>query len=117
MRRPKTPTARRSRASRKSLNVMIVDDDEIRRLNRQFLGCDRTTDVIAFSGEGDLLGEVALSIDTARRQAHARGVPIENELTLLAIHGFLHLMGHDDLSLPAWRKMKQAEFESVVTLL
>ena len=96
---------------------MIVDDDEIRRLNRQFLGCDRTTDVIAFSGEGDLLGEIALSVDTARRQACARSVSLANELTLLAVHGFLHLTGYDDRSLPVWRKMKQAEFETVVTLL
>lgn len=96
---------------------MIVDDDEIRRLNRQFLGCDRTTDVIAFSGEGGLLGEIALSVDTARRQACARGVPLANELTLLAVHGFLHLTGYDDRSLTAWRKMKIEEFGLMARLL
>ena len=93
------------------------DDGEIRRLNRQFLERDRATDVIAFSGEGDLLGEIAVSIDTARRQARARGVSLESELKLLAVHGFLHLTGYDDLSLPAWRKMKQAEFETVIAVL
>jgi probable rRNA maturation factor len=96
---------------------MIVDDGTIRELNRQYLGHDRSTDVIAFSGEGDLLGEIACSVDTAVRQAHARGVPLINELTLLAVHGFLHLVGHDDLSLPKWRKMKIAEFETVIGLL
>lgn len=96
---------------------MIVDDGEIRRLNRQFLGCDCATDVLAFSGEGDLLGEIALSIDTARRQARERGVALTQELKLLAVHGFLHLLGYDDLSLSSWRKMKQAEFETIITLL
>lgn len=96
---------------------MIVDDPTIRELNRQYLGCDRTTDVIAFSGEGDLLGEIACSADTASRQAHARGVPLIDELRLLAVHGLLHLAGHDDLSLPKWRKMKKAEFETLIGLL
>jgi probable rRNA maturation factor len=81
------------------------------------LGRDRPTDVIAFPGDGDLLGEIACSVDTAARQALSRGVPLINELTLLAVHGFLHLAGYDDLSLPKWRKMKIAEFETVIGLL
>lgn len=96
---------------------MIVDDGTIRELNRQYLGRDRPTDVIAFPGDGDLLGEIACSVDTAGRQARARGVSLINELTLLAVHGFLHLVGHDDLSLPKWRKMKTAEFEEIVRVL
>lgn len=96
---------------------MIVDDTKIRELNRQYLGHDRPTDVIAFPGEGDLLGEIACSVDTAKRQASSRGVSLIDELRLLAVHGFLHLVGYDDLSLPKWRKMKKAEFETIIELI
>lgn len=96
---------------------MIVDDPTIRELNRQYLGHDRATDVIAFPGDGDLLGEIACSADTAKRQARARGVPLIDELRLLAVHGFLHLIGHGDLNEKAWRKMKIEEFETMVNIL
>ncbi len=96
---------------------MLVDDREITRLNDSFLGRRRPTDVIAFAGEDGLVGEIAVSIDTARRQARERSVPLYDELKLLATHGLLHLLGYDDGSLAAWREMRQAEFESVVQVL
>lgn len=96
---------------------MIVDDRAIRELNRQYLGCDRATDVISFPGDGDLLGEIACSVDTAKRQARSRGVSLIDELRLHAVHGLLHLAGYDDLSLPKWRKMKKAEFETVIEFI
>jgi len=96
---------------------MIVDDPAIREMNRKYLGRDHVTDVIAFPGDGELLGEIACSVDTASRQARARGVPLIDELRLLAVHGLLHLAGYDDLSLPKWRRMKTAEFETVISVL
>jgi rRNA maturation RNase YbeY len=96
---------------------MIVDDPAIRELNRQYLGQDRATDVISFPGDDDLLGEIVCSVDTAKRQARSRDVPLIDELKLLAVHGLLHLMGHDDLNERAWRRMKIAEFEQMVKIL
>lgn len=86
-----------------SLSLLVVDDDEIRRMNNRHLGKDEVTDVLAFD-DGDVdpdtgllhLGDVAVSIDTARREAQARRVPIRDELTLYALHGMLHLLGMRD---------------------
>jgi probable rRNA maturation factor len=83
--------------------VLIVDDAEIHRLNRDYLGKDRPTNVISFAmqeGEGagvqpDLLGDVVISADTAARDAAEAGLPFEHELAFLLLHGILHLLGFD----------------------
>lgn len=80
--------------------VRLTGDRELRRLNREFLGFDEVTDVLAFpSGSdqagGDHLGDIAVSVPMAARQAAAYGHPVENELVLLCVHGFLHLLGWD----------------------
>jgi probable rRNA maturation factor len=69
----------------------------MRELNRRYLGKDRPTDVIAFTlGEGgDLVGDVYLGVGQARRQADELGIPLGEELARLAIHGTLHVLGHD----------------------
>ena len=79
------------------LSVTLVDDAEIRRLNREYRGRDRPTDVIAFSlgSPEEPLGDVYVGADQARRQAEALGVPLSEELVRLAIHGALHVLGHD----------------------
>jgi len=85
------------------LTVRITGDRELRRLNRQFLGDDRVTDVLSFpSGVlpgGDrpvaYLGDLALSWPAVARQAEAFGHGAEPEAALLAVHGFLHLLGWD----------------------
>ncbi len=88
------------------LSVALVDDAAMQRLNRQFRRVNRPTDVLAFAmregepmAEGppgpELLGDVVISVDTARRQAAERQRPLLDELTLLLAHGLLHLLGHD----------------------
>jgi len=79
------------------LSVTLVDDAEIKRLNREYRGRDRPTDVIAFSlgSPEEPLGDVYVGADQARRQAEALGVPLSEELVRLAIHGTLHVLGHD----------------------
>lgn len=89
------------------LSVALVDDATIQALNRDFRGQDRPTDVLAFAmregeampeprpGEPELLGDVVISVDTARRQASERGRPLLDELTMLLAHGLLHLLGYD----------------------
>lgn len=79
--------------------VLITDDAELQRLNRTFRGIDEATDVLTFSApetaQGEI-GDIAVSIDFARRQAGLRGVPIHDEVAMLVIHGGLHLVGYDD---------------------
>ncbi len=79
------------------VSLTLLDDRGIREMNRRYLGRDRATDVIAFSlGEDDaLLGDVYIGLEQARRQATELGVPLGQELVRLAIHGTLHLLGHD----------------------
>lgn len=92
------------------LSVALVHDDEMHRLNRDYRGKDRTTDVLAFAlREGEatgtqelgLLGDVVISLPTAKRQAQERGHATERELTELLLHGILHLLGYDHERSPA----------------
>lgn len=83
------------------VEIALVDDAEIRRLNRAFRGVGRRTDVLAFPLEisqahGGLVGQIVVSLDTARRQSRRLGVPLDLELQLLVTHGILHLIGYDD---------------------
>jgi probable rRNA maturation factor len=85
------------------LSVLIVDDEAIRVINRDYLQKDRPTNVISFSmreGEGGeiqpaLLGDVVISAETAARDAAEAGLPFESELYFLLLHGILHLLGFD----------------------
>ena len=83
------------------VEIALVDDTEIRRLNRTFRAVSRRTDVLAFPLEisqahGGLVGQIVVSLDTARRQSRRLGVPLALELQLLVTHGILHLIGYDD---------------------
>ena len=87
------------------VNVLLTDDEKIAELNRQFLGKKGPTDVLAWElneeAEGDdeaLFGEVAVSGETAAKQGRRHGNTPEEELTLYAVHGVLHLAGYDDLT-------------------
>jgi probable rRNA maturation factor len=90
--------------SRSSATLVFTDDDEIRILNRDFRHHDRATDVLSFhlqelqgeadpAGNGIALGDIVISVETARRRAHGRRLVAE--LERLAIHGLCHLFGHD----------------------
>jgi probable rRNA maturation factor len=79
---------------------LITADDELQRLNRQFLGKNYPTDVLSFpSAEGDGtpvgLGEIAISYQRAREQARTFGHSMTDEIRILMLHGVLHLMGMD----------------------
>lgn len=85
------------------VSIHIIGDDEIRELNKLYRGVDSETDVLAFSLKegadaelsGNLLGDVVISITTAESQAQKYGHSLEAELSLLTIHGVLHLLGYD----------------------
>lgn len=78
------------------LSVSLVDDPRIRKLNREWRGKDRATDVLSFEQDDPaILGDVVLSIDTAQRQADDGGWTLEEELNRLLLHGVLHLLGYE----------------------
>jgi probable rRNA maturation factor len=79
------------------ISVTLLDDAGITSLNQRYLGEDRPTDVIAFTlgDEPKVLGDVYIGADQARRQAGELGVALGEELVRLAIHGALHVLGHD----------------------
>lgn len=83
------------------VGVWLCDDEEIADLHQRFMGISGPTDVITFSGEADgsggYLGDIAVSIDTARVQAADAGHGPGREVAFLCLHGLLHLAGYDDL--------------------
>ncbi|MCS7305368.1 MAG: rRNA maturation RNase YbeY [Thermoguttaceae bacterium] len=92
--------------------VAMIDDEQIRRLNRQFLGEDEPTDVLSFpmgcSAEG-LEGEIVVSGERAAAVASQYGWTAEQELLLYIIHGALHLAGFQDASGAQRRRMRRQE--------
>ena len=81
-----------------SLGVRFCSDREMRRVNRGFRGQDKTTDVLSFPGEDGHVGDILISVPTARRQAAgaaAGGHTVEQELRTLLLHGVLHCLGYD----------------------
>jgi probable rRNA maturation factor len=82
--------------ARGALTVAVVPDRRIHALNREFRGVDAPTDVLSFpADERGTLGDVVIARGVARRQAHGAGHDFETELRVLALHGLLHLLGHD----------------------
>lgn len=87
-------------------SVIIVDNEKIHEINREFRGIDRPTDVITFALEDNedfpemetrVLGDIYISLDKAKGQALEYGHSFLRELSFLAIHGFLHLLGYDHM--------------------
>ena len=82
-----------------TLAVRFVGDRAMSRLNRRFRGRNVTTDVLSFPGEdspeGKYLGDIAVSVPAARRQAAAAGHSAGRELRVLILHGLLHCLGYD----------------------
>jgi len=101
----------------RELSVLLVDDDEIRELNRRYLGRDRPTNVIAFPMEGPHprpLGDVVISTETAEREAEEGGISLEEEVALLLAHGILHLLGYDHERGPEEARRMEEEEERLV---
>ncbi|ATY84441.1 rRNA maturation RNase YbeY [Kyrpidia spormannii] len=110
------------------VSVVLVDDERIHELNRDYRGVDRPTDVLSFAmreGEGEpvqteegreLLGDIVISVETAERQANQYGHSLRRELAFLAVHGFLHLLGYDHQS-PEQERVMFGKQEEVLSAL
>ena len=83
------------------LGILFVGDQRMRSLNHQYRGKDRTTDVLAFAlreaphSSSTVLGDVVIAVPTAVRQAKEGQRSLDEELTVLLVHGILHLCGYD----------------------
>ena len=79
------------------LAVVLAGDRTLRSLNARYRGKDKPTDVLSFPGPGGEagLGDVVISLDTAERNARALGRTLPQEVDVLALHGFLHVLGYD----------------------
>ena len=116
---------------RAELGLVIATQQRVQELNRDYLGRDEPTDVIAFSmlaGEGDLppfvlppdgvlrLGEVIISYPQAQIQSEEQGHSIEKEITILIIHGVLHLLGYEDEK-PELKRLMSAREKEILSLI
>ena len=102
-----------------------MDDHQIKKINKKYLRRSRPTDVISFSQiEGEfshinthLLGDVVISVETAKRQAKENNIILQDEITFLLIHGILHLPDYDhEGSVRKEREMKAKERELLAVL-
>ena len=89
-------------------NIIIVDEAKIKEINKEYREMDKVTDVISFALEDDLvmtspdgirvLGDIYICIERAREQASEYGHSFKRELSFLAVHGLLHLLGYDHMN-------------------
>lgn len=88
------------------MNVIIVSLDEIHKINKEYRGIDRPTDIISFALEDDhtfinleyrVLGDIYICLDKAREQALEYGHSLKREISFLTVHGILHLLGYDHM--------------------
>jgi probable rRNA maturation factor len=98
------------------LTVVLAGDAQLQALNRQYLGMDAPTDVLAFPTEqpdpesgARYLGDILISMQRAAVQARRAGHPLESEVQLLTVHGVLHLLGHDHADAQAKSRMWSAQ--------
>ncbi len=106
------------------ISVLFTDDKFIRSLNNKYRGIDKPTDVLSFSlkegavkspdVESDkLLGDIIISVETAQRQADNLNHSMEKELTVLLIHGLLHLTSYDHEEDKDYKIMREKESETL----
>jgi len=108
------------------ISVLFTDDKFIRLLNNKYRGINKPTDVLSFSLQAGavkypevesnkLLGDIIISVETAQRQADNLKHSIEKELTVLLIHGLLHLTGYDHEKDKDYKIMREKEIEILKT--
>jgi rRNA maturation RNase YbeY len=109
------------------ISILLVDDPQITKLNKTYLNRNRPTDVIAFSQiEGafshlndhtNLLGDLVISLETAKRQAQEEKTTLKEEVVFLLIHGILHLIGYDhEGSVQKAREMEAQQHKMLISL-
>lgn len=115
---------------RLSASLLFADDAEVHALNREWRGKDKPTNVLSFpmleredllalapAGPPELLGDIALALETCAREAAEKGISLEHHAVHLIAHGLLHLAGHDHETSPEdARAMEQLEIKALAQL-
>lgn len=106
-----------------ALSIVIMGDDDVRRLNREFREIDTPTDVLSFAAEPlpftddePNLGDLILALPTIQRQAESEGHDWRDEMVLAVIHGTLHLLGYDHDTPENQSRMWQVQSEALVAM-
>ena len=100
------------------LSIVLLDDDDIQHLNRDYLARDYPTNVLSFPmGEGFLLGDVVISTEAAQREANESGITLEEDLGILLVHGILHLLGYDHEGVPEEAARMESKEQEILTRL
>ncbi len=101
-------------SSNKDLCITFLDDKGMRELNSTYRGIRRTTDVLSFPQDGPdtrSLGDIIISVDTAKRHARFYRISMQREIIKLIIHGILHILGYDHKKKNDANKMRKKENE------
>ena len=91
------------------LCLVLADDALQRRLNRDFRGADKSTNVLSFAGAPASLGDVVLALETVAAEAESQGKSLADHVAHLVVHGVLHLMGYDHHTGAEARRMERLE--------
>lgn len=105
-------------SNRYDLSIVLVDDLKIRELNNKYRNKDNPTDVLSFylgkDPKGRIIGEIYISIDTARVQALENKKDLLDELAFLSLHGVLHILGFDHETEEDYEKMEKETAKLIV---
>lgn len=111
------------------ISVLLVNNDEIHRLNKEFRDIDRETDVLSFPlGENGvydnnpetgakMLGDIVISLETAQKQSQIYGHSLEREVGFLTVHSMLHLLGYDHEESSLQERIMREKEEAILTEL
>ena len=109
----------------KEISILFTDDKHISELNKKYLKRDGPTNVISFPLSGTeeeqlgipILGDIVVSVDTAKREAKETGEQLEHVICRLVIHGILHLLGHDHEASEQEAKRMQKEEARLLSII
>lgn len=111
--------AARTSGEQGEVSLLLTGDDAMRVLNRDWRGKDKPTDVLSFeSAQEDrpFLGDIAVGFGVASRDAETKRIKLDQHLSHLLIHGFLHLLGHDHIDDTQAAEMEALEVEALASL-
>ncbi len=91
----------------KEVSLALVNDQAIKKINKAYLGRNQATDVLAFPGSSNELGEIIIDYDQIKRQAGSYHNTVGQELIFVLVHGLLHLVGYDDKTEKQRKKMER----------
>jgi len=101
---------------KKSVSLVFVDSQLIKKLNKTYRQKNKETDVLSFAGQDDCLGEIIISLPIAKQQAFQSKHSLKKEIKILFVHGLFHLLGDDHQNKKATNLMFEKEIKLLNTL-